>query len=447
MLKKSLILPITIALKHCLYAVVLIHVCWGQALGASLNHGDAVLVQFPAAEISRSEFEISYQAWRDDFPKTRMSSEDFLKLLIRLKQFALIAREMGLHREPEFHAGLKRFIGHAQTDGLLRRDIENRKLREAYDRRQYLLHASQLLVSRSTDAEGQPVSALNKIMRLRESLLTQGTSFDAVARRVSDDPSVQENAGSLGYITVFEQIYPLETAAYETPIGEISAPVESRFGYHLVKVNSRQRIRGLKRAEHILIRHDSGDARTAIERIHLQLGPDNFAELATMHSQDYKTSVKGGDLGTDRLVDPLESVKLALPAGSISAPFKSTLGWHILRVTAVEVFPSFVKSRPLLREKLKLDDRVQREIESIIAATDLLALDSATLDSYVDDRLCQALVAQSGTAFTGQQASRNQLIKQLMQRPPGLSLERMPPRFAAKIDSALLRLVKREMSL
>lgn len=415
--------------------------CFSESGATGFDHGRAILVQLPGATINRSEFEVGYQAWRDRYPGETLPADDYLDLLIRLRQLALVARDSGLHRTSEFELWLSRFIAQARDSGLLQRDIANWKLREAYDRQQYLLQASQILkLSPATESDTEP-AALREIRRIRARLLAGEATFDALARLESDDPSVQENGGDLGYFTVFETIYPLESAAYETPHDELSSPVRSRFGYHLVKVTGGQRIGGLKRASHILIRAGTPDARSMIERIYRQVTPDRFAELAQEFSQDYRTSVNGGDLGTDRLLDALEAVRLALPVGAHSAPFRSSLGWHILRVTELQPFPEFTRMRPLLRRKLELDDRVQREVERILQAPSAASVDSPVVEAYRDDLLCRMLLSNSGVVSQLDLMHRTDLIDWLRRLDLPPDLDRRAASFPAVIDAGIFDLI------
>lgn len=440
MLTKRTVLTLLPTTRRLVAGLVLLYLGNGLA-GATSNQGNEVLAQLPGSAITRAEFEVSQRAWRDRYPAERLSSLDFLNLLVRLRQLALVARDRDLHRDPEFRMKLSELIAGALETGLLRRDIENRKLREAYDRQQYVVHASQLLIALPGQTGNSRVAALRKISRLRDKLISGQASFADLARRESDDPTAPENAGRLGYFSVFDQVYPLENAAYATPVGEISAPVESRFGYHLVRVNSRQRISGLKRASHILIRHETGDARGEIERLRRALTPDNFAELATRHSQDYKTRARGGDLGTDRLVDSLEAVKLTLPVGAVSTTFRSALGWHLLKITAEETFPRFMQSRPQLRKKLKHDDRVGREIASITAAADPTTIDSTVIESYIDDSLCRLILNRLNGTTLAVDGSRNLLIMQLKELRLTPTLQQQLLRYPPIIDHALLHLI------
>ncbi len=63
-----------------------------------------------------------------------------------------------------------------------------------------------------------------------------GEEFETVARATSDDASVRRNGGNLNYFTVFSMIYPFENVAYTTPIGDVSMPFRTNYGYHILKV-------------------------------------------------------------------------------------------------------------------------------------------------------------------------------------------------------------------
>ena len=64
--------------------------------------------------------------------------------------------------------------------------------------------------------------------------------------------------GDLGYFTVFMMVYDFETAAFETNIGEISMPVRTKYGYHLVKVNSVRDAVGKVKVAHIMFKAGKG---------------------------------------------------------------------------------------------------------------------------------------------------------------------------------------------
>ena len=97
-------------------------------------------------------------------------------------------------------------------------------------------------------------AARARAFRLADSLvgeLRRGTDFAALAKRYSDDSTTRESGGELGWFRRGVMVKPFETAAFSLRPGDISGPVESQFGLHIIKVDRIQPAEIL--ARHILI--------------------------------------------------------------------------------------------------------------------------------------------------------------------------------------------------
>lgn len=68
-----------------------------------------------------------------------------------------------------------------------------------------------------------------------KSRITEGESFEELAQKYSKCPS-NEKGGDLGYFNRGQMAHEFEVVAFETPIGEVSDPVKTQFGWHLIKV-------------------------------------------------------------------------------------------------------------------------------------------------------------------------------------------------------------------
>ena len=67
--------------------------------------------------------------------------------------------------------------------------------------------------------------------------LDEGSSFEDLARDFSKCPSGQDG-GSLGHFSKDQMVKPFEEAAFSLEVGEVSSPVQTQFGYHLIKRES-----------------------------------------------------------------------------------------------------------------------------------------------------------------------------------------------------------------
>ena len=93
-------------------------------------------------------------------------------------------------------------------------------------------------------------------------------------------------------------VYPFEDAAYNTPVGKVSKPFRTRFGYHILQVTDKRPARGTMETAHIMIRlsnESTGDEVNsakdkATEIYELLKKGESFEDLARLHSDDGATA-------------------------------------------------------------------------------------------------------------------------------------------------------------
>jgi peptidyl-prolyl cis-trans isomerase D len=117
-------------------------------------------------------------------------------------------------------------------------------------------------------------AALQRAERLRAEIVGGG-DFAEIARRESADPGSRDAGGDLGFFTRGRMAGPFEEAAFSLPIGAVSQPVQTRFGYHLMQVQERQA--DSVRARHILIPAEPSEE--AVDRLYARA--DSLEDLAT----------------------------------------------------------------------------------------------------------------------------------------------------------------------
>lgn len=181
-------------------------------------------------------------------------------------------------------------------------------------------------------------AARSRADSLFNELLT-GSDFDQLALQYSDDRASGEKGGLLGTTQRGDLVPEYEEIAFGLDEGEISSPVRSRFGYHLIRLNWR---RGEKiNTSHILIQltPSSSDEKRIFERMEAlrqRIEQDEpFADVAREFSQDKETAREGGSLGWFDLTQMPEEFRLVtrdLRPGEMSEPFKSRVGVHLVKV-------------------------------------------------------------------------------------------------------------------
>ena len=200
-----------------------------------------------------------------------------------------------------------------------------------------LLGVSHILIEPqpSTDRRAEALArAEAALVRVRS-----GEDFSELARQYSDDPGTAPAGGDLGFFSKGQMVPGFEEAAFSLELGEVSEPVETEFGFHLIKADE---IRGTEvHARHILfsLRATEEDA-TAAQHSAMELynqirdGGD-FAELAREHSGDPGSAEAGGNLGVyplDNLPPAFADAIRTMKLGEVSLPLRTEFGWHLVKL-------------------------------------------------------------------------------------------------------------------
>jgi parvulin-like peptidyl-prolyl isomerase len=168
-------------------------------------------------------------------------------------------------------------------------------------------------------------AAVAELEALRQRILA-GESFEALAAEYSEDGSAS-NGGSLGIFGPGDMVPSFELAAFALEPGEVSLPVVSPFGVHLIRLDARNED-GTIAASHILrlVAPDMNDLDATVARAEevkgiIQSGGMSFEDAALQYSMDRASAIEGGDLGTIPLnlwLAPLAEAAAILEPGEIS---------------------------------------------------------------------------------------------------------------------------------
>ncbi|MBL7778776.1 MAG: peptidylprolyl isomerase [Chitinophagales bacterium] len=254
------------------------------------------------------------------------------------------------------------------------REISDKLIQEAYDRSLVEVNASHILVKCDENANpADSMAAYKKILALRKRI-EKGESFEKVAKESSEDLSAKTNEGNIGWFSVFGTIYPFETAVYTLPQGEVSQPVRTEFGYHLVRVNNKRNARGQMHVAHLLLRFPddaTADQKAAVKKkvdsvyALLQAGLD-WDNAVKDFSEDKATRIKGGELpwfgsgSNNRYPTEFEEAAFNLLRDSaLSKPVATQFGWHIIRRLEKKPIPPFSEAKAEIKKKVERDSRSQ----------------------------------------------------------------------------------------
>jgi len=323
----------------------------------------------------------------------RESMQEYLDLYINFKLKVLEAEALKMDTAISFKKELEGYRTQLAKPYFADERVNEELLAEAYNRMTKDIRASHILIMVDENAIPEDtLAAYKKITEIRSEIKSGTITFGEAAAKYSDDQSARDreatpgqqnfrpgNKGDLGYFTVFNMVYPFESAAYKTNVNDISQPVRSKYGYHLVQVNDVQEAMGVAEVAHIFValRADAGDDDSArktekINNIYQKLNEGMpFEEAVVEYSEDKGSTQNGGKLSkftSSRVVPEFVITVNSLKPGEYAAPIRTLYGWHIIKLIDRETPGSFEEEAPNLKDRLAKDQRAQKSEEAVIAS-------------------------------------------------------------------------------
>ncbi len=318
-------------------------------------------------DISLEEFKSVFYKNNHDTEITVDYLNEYMDIFVNFKLKVREAEELGLDTNSSFVSELEGYRKQLAKPYLKNNEFDSQMLIESYNRMQKDVKASHILISLDEEATNKDQkSAYDKALKIRKSILDGEISFSDAAKSYSDDKSAVSNGGNLGYFTVFMMVYDFETAAYETAIGDISMPIKTKYGYHLIQVKDKRNAVGHVKVAHIMFKTAQGsrlkEANDKITKtMELLQNGEEFADVAERFSEDRSTAVKGGVLprfGVGKMVPEFANVAFSLNnIGDISDPFLTDYGWHIIKLIEKTPIATFSEVESDLKRMIEKDSR------------------------------------------------------------------------------------------
>ncbi len=341
---------------------------------------DPLLLQIANEKITKNEFVKVFEKnnIKSEKPDAK-ALEEYLDLYINFRLKVTEAKALGMDTVKSFRDELSGYRKQLAAPYLSDDQESEKIIREAYDHMQYDVRASHILIRLDKLASAaDTLAAWNKIMLLRKRII-KGEDFGKVAIDGSEDASAKDreaegrkmkgNRGDLGFFTAFDMVYPFEAAAFNAKVNEVTMPVRTDFGYHLIKVTAKTPAMGKVQLAHIILIYppkasldDSlkvADSANIAYKL-LKEGSD-FGDVAKKFSDDLSTSGKGGILpwfGVNRLLpDFTLNIQKLKEKGDYSEPFQTMYGWHIIKLVDRKPIGTFDELKEEIKQRIPRSDR------------------------------------------------------------------------------------------
>jgi peptidyl-prolyl cis-trans isomerase SurA len=242
------------------------------------------------------------------------------------------------------------------------------------------VNVGQILLSVPSNTSSEDTDAILARANELQAQAVGGTDFRQLAIANSADQSALQG-GDLGWRKMAQLPGVFIDAVEQMDIGQISDPIRSGAGYHLLKLYERrgggEQLIEQHFARHILVKPNQiRDQETTVALLNelrdRSIAGEDFAALAKEFSEDPGSALKGGELGWSTpgmFVPEFEQTMGSIALNEVSAPFSSQFGWHILQVTdrRNEDFSTNIlrnRAQNMLRER-KYEEELQVWLQEI----------------------------------------------------------------------------------
>ncbi|NRD22416.1 peptidylprolyl isomerase [Winogradskyella litoriviva] len=298
--------------------------------------------------------------------------DGYLKLFTEYQLKLQEAKRLKLNEDKKYQREFSRYKKQLIKNYISENKVTEELVKEAYERSNLDVNASHILVRLDASAK-DTIAAYNEVLALKEQVLREG--YDTVKAKKHNGQTIFLE--DLGYFSAFKMVYDFETAAYNTPVGEISMPFRTQFGYHVVKVNDKRLSRGTITASHIMVNLTQKDSllnpEERINSIYKKIEQgESFEALAKQFSDDKSSANNGGKL-TPFKSGQLSSLEFEDQAfalknnGDISEPFKTAFGWHIVKRIDLEPLAPYEDVKAAFITKVQRDSRSKLINEAMVS--------------------------------------------------------------------------------
>ncbi len=411
--------------KFIIPALILIN-----QLSFSQNNNDPIIMKVGSKAIAKSEFEALYRK-NNGKAIDKKTVEEYAQMFALYKMKVLEAEANGLDTTIQFITEFNNYKKQLSAPYLNDKNTNEKILEETYNRLKTEVKAAHILVRCGQDdlpkdtleawtrthlikntllgklPTAKEITEYEKLLRnhthIQSDLKKKDSAtykaklnsiknlplyiknassdkFLSLAPKTSDDASVLDNQGMLGYFSAFDMVYPFESAAYNTKVGEMSPITRTKYGYHIVKVYDKKPTRGEIQVAHLMIKfpkdaqaQDKENTRKKALELYEKIKKSelSFEDAVKQFSDDEQSKARNGLLPpfkSGRYPAVFENAAFAIQKDAdISEPIESPYGYHIIKRIGLKLLPPFEVIKNELKAKIQKDQRGLAGRQALIA--------------------------------------------------------------------------------
>lgn len=364
-------MPISRHLYYFIFLLALVSCKTEQAATHTEKSVTKAVISEPVLSLGAEKFDTtSFDRVLDTYLITDTSNfDDVINEILFQKRVYALASEQGYTNDEAINEEFNSYLKIVAQSFIVDSALTNNLARITYERMKKEVNTSHLLIPISEFASPKDtVLAFNRIAQIRD-MYIKGVPFDSLARVYSGDANTKSIGGEMGWFSALQLLYPLEDAAYQTPVDSVSPIIRTKAGYHLLKVNAIRDFSGKLITKHllkVLPKESTADfvafQKNNIDSLYnlVQKGI-SFETLCETNSDDIYSKDKGGLLEPfsigSRKEKSFEDAAFSLKVGEVSKPVRTEVGWHLIKLVKKEPLTPFEELEPTILKKVTTDSR------------------------------------------------------------------------------------------
>lgn len=311
--------------------------------------------------------QITLQELKTNFNRNRNTEEvdsseirDFYSDYINYRLKLYDGYQKGYHKDSTVLAEFNAYASEIANRFWIENEIRHQRINTFKSRFNQELKAFHILKELPRNALPSDTATIyNELISVRDSLLN-GSNPNEMNEKHSSRRDGRAMGGELFWITAGSTIQPFEDAVYNLEPGEVSYPVRSQFGYHLILLQERRPRTPQRFVKHIFVqRKDDGSGKQKINKAFQALKADSaWSDVLQAYTEDLSTRNRDGSLGWVGYGGrfPPELIEAAIqtnPDNAYSQPYEMSYGYQIMKVDSIRTFTSEEQKEEFILTRLK----------------------------------------------------------------------------------------------
>ena len=209
---------------------------------AALAQSDPVVMRINGKDVTRSEFEYNFNKNNTDGVIDRKSIDEYVDLFINYKLKVEAALDARYDTMTSYQQEFRSYRDQQIRPLLVTPEAEEKEVQDYYNQMlaqlegKKLIQPAHIFVRMTQQATPEQMKAAKAKIDSIYAVLQGGADFAQVAASASEDPGTGQRGGVIGWIGPKQLLKEIEDACYALKVGEMSQPVKSTVGWHILKL-------------------------------------------------------------------------------------------------------------------------------------------------------------------------------------------------------------------